>query len=73
MFNAQIKQHDDKQVRHTFLMYVDTLHEAEILVCSYFDRMYDSRLFWLDYNDDLIYTIYNGTTEIGTVKIMLGD
>jgi len=73
MFNAQVKQHDDKQVRHDLIVYADTLHNAEIQICQFLDRMYDSKLFWLQYEHDLLYTIYNGTSEIGTVEILLED
>ncbi|GAI95799.1 unnamed protein product [marine sediment metagenome] len=73
MFNIKVKHADEKQARINMLIYVDTLHEAEILTLKYLQRLYDSRYIKIAHEHDLIYNIYIGSTLIGTVAITLGD
>lgn len=73
MFNAQVKLIDDKQVRYSVTVYTDTLYEAEIYLTCLLSKQYDSRLIWLQYEEDTMYSIYDFTRKIGSIEIFLAD
>lgn len=73
MFNAEIQQIDDKQARHNFVIYTDTLYEAEIYIRGLLQRMYGSSNIVLEYDHDLQYQFYYDELHVGSVTITLGE